>query len=241
MGIGIDVAVQGMALKERELELIANNLSNSNTAGFREQRIAFESSLLKQQTDARGVTEKIYFPEATSLTSFVPGAYLSTGNSLDVAIQGEGFFEVQTDQGAFYTRNGALSLDAQGRLVTSTGASIMGAEGNLEIKTPGKIQISSKGDITNNGESVGRLKVVRFQNLKNLKPVGNNLYTTIDSPETLESPSVLQGRIEGSNATLVQNLGKMIEVSRQYETYQRVIKTHERMDQEIASSLGRLS
>ncbi len=240
---GVENAIASMKLKEQELEVVAHNISNSNTTGFKEERIVFERILKQQQAGAPASAEEQFELKARKVVDFRPGDIQSTSNPLDVALQGEGFFEVQSRGGTFYTRNGSFVLDEQARLVNQAGDVVMGSQGPIVLREGGKVDISESGQVTLNGEEVGQVKVVTFEDMSKLSPAGNTLFRAEEGalPKVATDVSVLQGKTETSNTNLVMGLVRLMQVAREYETYQRVLKNQGKMDEAAVSSLGRLS
>ena len=161
MNRGIYPILSGALAHERRMQVFANNMANVNTAGFKQDEQAFKSIFpqyhavvttggrpggLTQQIMARpfGPSERVFVAPHQIKTTFEPGRIRLTGNPLDVAIQGPGFFEVQTPQGLRYTRNGMLSLDNQRRLMTGLGYPVMGMKGEIKIP-PGKLEVDDTG------------------------------------------------------------------------------------------------
>lgn len=170
--------LSGALAQERQMQVFANNMANVNTAGFKQDDQGFTSVLaraqvsgaalghqagLGQQIGVRpaGSAERVFVAPHTMHTSFEAGRIRITGNPLDMAITGRGFFEVKTPQGLRYTRNGMLSLDGQGRLVTNLGYPVMGTKG--EIKVPsGSVQVTKEGAVHVDGKPVATIKVMEF-------------------------------------------------------------------------------
>jgi flagellar basal-body rod protein FlgF len=240
---GVDASIACMKLKEQELEVVAHNIANANTNGFKEERVIFERVLKEQQGAAAASGIKQYDVKARKVVDFRPGDIQTTGNQLDLAIQGDGFFEIQTDKGNFYTRNGSFALDSQGRIVTQQGGVVMGSQGPIVLKEGSNIQIAQTGSINLDGEEVGQVKIVTFDDLSKLNPAGTTLFEAGagTQPKVVENPSLLQGKSETSNTNIVLGLVRMMEVARQHETYEKVLRNQGKMDETAVGSLGRVS
>jgi flagellar basal-body rod protein FlgF len=211
-------AVEGLM---REYNIIANNLANISTAGFKRRCNAFSKLL-----DAHGVQNVFESGNDVSLTSafdFSQGTLIDTGNTLDLAICGKGFFVVQTAEGPLYTRNGAFHLNTNNQLVDLSGRTVLGANGPITIPEEVKlsqINISSDGSISANGNPIGKLKIVDFKDTENkLESAGLNCYRAAKDavPADAENATVRQGCLENSNVQMVEELVDMITVSRLYE------------------------
>lgn len=239
MTIGMFSTLSGMKMKESELEVVAHNLANVATSGFKENRVAFEAVLGNQ-----GQRSELPDANATPFAvmgkvkhNLLDGPSLSTSNPLDVAIQGEGFFEVQTEQGTVYTRDGGFSLNRTGELVTLKGDRVMGANGALTIGSGSPITISGNGSIWVGEEERGRLKLVKFVDPEKLTPVGAASFRAEEGaqPTVVTDPTVVQGRLEGSNVNVTLNLVRLIEIARQYQMYQKAMNEQERLSREAAA------
>ncbi|NIR48910.1 MAG: flagellar hook-basal body complex protein, partial [candidate division Zixibacteria bacterium] len=172
---------------------------------------------------------------------FSPGNLRKTDNPLDVAISGDGFFVVQTEEGNFYTRNGSFRLDATGRLVTQDGYSVLTDAGELQIHG-GSVRLSESGEIVMNDQIVGRLRLVTFEDLRSLEKVGDAHFRLREGAE-LELPAaetnLRPGYLEGSNVNSISEMVSMIELNRQYELGQRAIKTQDETLERLINQAGR--
>jgi flagellar basal-body rod protein FlgF len=239
MSIGIYSALSAMKLKEEELDVTAHNIANANTPGFKENLLSFEALLSKYQsgsgeTPFAGVGEKV--------VNFEQGSLLSTHNPLDIGLQGKGLLEVQTDSGSFYTRSGSLALDSGGYLVTTSGGRVMGTGGAIHLDQQGQVSISPAGNISVNGQEQGKLRIVGFAK-GDLEPVGASLFRAKagSQPQEDKETTVLQGSLESSNTNVMKNLIKLMEVSRDYQAYQKVMSAQSKVDEVGASSIGKIS
>ncbi len=239
---GIYSALSGMKMKELELESVAHNIANINTVGFKEEKLSFES-VLSQEQDQEGVSSTPFVQVKEHTINFSNGAVMTTNNPMDMALQGDGFFQVQNEKGTFYTRNGTFALNTQGDLVTQDGDRVMGTNGVIHLDEGAKVEISTNGTIKANGEDIGQVKVIRFDDPQKLSSVGAMLFKAEDSAQTSEGTDtqVLQGKLESSNTNMMMGLVHLIDISRQYQMYQKVISNGAKLDQEGASSLGKIS
>ncbi|MCK5145270.1 flagellar hook-basal body protein [bacterium] len=214
-------------------EVIANNLANINTTGFKKDRI-FQTLLDDQQTDLATTVQPI--------TVFEQGALRETQNLSNVAIQGEGFFVVDTAQGPGYTRNGNFQLNAHGQLVTDKGHTIMGLNGPVEGR--GSMGINEKGEVFFDGQLSDTLNVVVFPDGTPLKKVGNGLYGLTDPQAVgLETPSgnfiVKQGFVEESNVNGIEEMIRMITVYRNFEADEKVMRTQDEILNQVVNEISR--
>ena len=170
--------LSGALAQERQMQVFANNMANVNTAGFKQDDQAFKSVMASAQAAMpafahpagfgeqigmrpSGPAERVFVAPHEVRTSFEAGRIRITGNPLDTAIQGSGFFEVKTPQGVRYTRSGMFSLDSHRRLVTNLGHPVMGTKGEIKVP-PGTIQVNTQGGIDVDGQPVAMLKVMDF-------------------------------------------------------------------------------
>ncbi|MEO5340169.1 MAG: flagellar basal-body rod protein FlgF [Magnetococcus sp. MYC-9] len=266
MDSGLFAAVNGALRAEMRMDLLANNLANVSTTGFKENEITFDSYMTKpgpQQfplpdgsfmglhgpntipfpfsnpaTNAYSVT----YPRASGThTNLAQGGISPTGSALDVAIDGQGFFVLSTPEGRRYTRDGAFAVNAQGELVSKDGYAVMGAGGTSLTVGSGRIEISPDGTIANAASTVGRLMRVGLP-AESLEKVGGNLYKApVDQEINMDTAtgSFLQGFLEQSNANVVRGMTQMIEVNRAFELYMQMIKALDGLDGQ-AVQIGRL-
>ncbi|MBI5137083.1 MAG: flagellar basal-body rod protein FlgF [Nitrospirae bacterium] len=204
---------------EARLAVLANNLANANTPGYKADQLRF-TEVLDAATQTPGVRMDQFLTDAT-------GPMQQTGNPLDVAIVGDGFFVVDTPEGPRFTRDGGFRLGADGMLVNGSGHPVMGEGAPIAIDPQaGQITVQGDGTVLADGVAAGRIDVVTFPDAPPRKAGGNLFTGTGETP--LELPKVLQGSLEGSNVEAVLEMTRMIEISRGYETYQKLIQA---MDQ----------
>ncbi len=223
----LQVIGAGLKALEQQLDVVAGNLANASTPGYRRSAASirmFESFLEGGYWD-KGQS----IPVQTARIDFSPGDTSVTGNALDVAIQSpEGFFEVTLDDGSVgYTRNGRFSRNPTGELATRSGMRVSGEGGGpIVLANTGPISIAEDGTVLVDNESVGKIKVVDFASPEHLKRGRRG--TLVAPPEaairTMEAPSLQTGAYEGSNVRATKELVRLIEAQRSYERKNRVIK-----------------
>ncbi len=245
--LGLLETLEGGRLLERRLNVSANNLANVDTPGFKKDRLTFREVLMRKYP--RGWRT---FKEVTVQTDFQQGPVEFTGNPLDVAIVGEGFFKVQTPQGVAYTRAGNFRLDAQRRLVTPEGYPVL-ANGAPIIVDPGlakgglitlpneRFLINADGTVSVDGTEVGRLDVVTFADLSVLKKRGENLFVPSEGAQEIpvENPDLRQGYLEQSNADPLEEMVNLIEIQREFEAIQKGIKSETENTSRMIETYGR--
>jgi flagellar basal-body rod protein FlgF len=225
-----------MAL-QRELDVVANNLANLNTTGFKGDGNIFHEHLMagaKHEHFANPDRRMSYVVDRASWINFSQGSVQPTGNPLDLAIDGDAFLVVQTPRGERYTRNGALQINAQGQLVTGDGLAVLGDNGPITFQ-PGDrgIAISREGTITvREGQNVnesqrGKLRLVAFAQPGRLRKDGSNLFAAPDGLAPQAAPTtagVQQGMIEKSNVRSIAEMTRMIEITRTYSQVATLIQ-----------------
>lgn len=238
-----------MAL-ERQFDVVANNLANLNTTGFKASSSVFQEFLMPVARDSsfRGSDAQMHSVLDRGIyRDFGQGAIQQTGNPLDVALAGDGFFAVQTANGERYTRNGAMQINANGQLVTLDGNAVAGENGPIVFQpTDHDISISADGRITvlegpTTAETFrGRIRVVNFAQPQQLQQTGGNLYTAPQgiAPQPATNVRVLQGAIEGSNVNGVLEMTRMVEINR---TYSLIASLLQSQDEQHRTSVDKLS
>lgn len=219
----------------RQMDVIANNLANTNTNGFKAERLTFAELVTSKAANpgASGPGARISFPAAAGTIADPRDGHLqTTGNQLDVGLTGPGYFTVETPGGARYTRDGRFELDGQGRIVTRDGFALLDRGGQPLAVPAGtsKIEISDTGRITSDQGQIGEIQIVKFDSDMVLRKIGANLYETDAPPQPIDAETrVKQGMVEASNVQSIFEISNMIEVQRRYQASQRIIEAeHER-------------
>jgi flagellar basal-body rod protein FlgF len=233
------IALSRATALERQMQIVANNVANMNTTGFKSESPLFIEFVQKPQKDEQ-------FSMVMDLASFrntANGPINMSGNPLDLALEGDGYFTVATSDGPRYTRAGNFSLNDARELVTSSGLPVLD-DGGSTITIPAntaEIRIAQDGSVATEAGPVGRIGVVRFEREQNMVQLGNNLYQTNEIPVAAPETKVQQGFLEGSNVQSVLEMNSMIEINRQYQSVQRLLQgEHERL-RNAYQKLSRLS
>ena len=253
MNAALWAAKTGLDAQQTEMAVISNNLANVNTTGFKEDRAVFEDLLYQNQTQAGADTSQTtQSPSGMSIGTGVQvvatekdysqGSLTQTGNPLDVAVQGQGFFQIQMPDGTLgYTRDGTFQTNAQGQLVTSSGYLVQpgitipqGAQ-SVTIGSDGTVSVTLAGQST--ATQIGQLQLANFINPPGLQPIGQNLLVQsaasgspqTGSPGTNGLGTLTQGQLESSNVNVVEELVNMIQTQRAYEMNSKAISTVDQM------------
>lgn len=253
MNRALRAAATGMFAQQLNVDVIANNLANVNTTGFKKSRAEFED-LMYQTMKASGASQNPNTQQSTeiqvgngtvpvaTIKSFVQGDVQPTNNPLDVAIEGEGFLQIRRSDGTFaYTRDGALKISGEGTLVTSQGyiiepgISFSSEISSVSIGRDGTIEAIGVGETT--ATKVGQLELAKFVNPGGLRAIGNNLFVeTQASGKPIVGAAgsegfgeLQQGYLESSNVDVVEEMVSMIVAQRAYEINSKTIKTVEDM------------
>ena len=251
---GINIAASGMISVLNQNDIIANNLANINTPGFKQLMPTFKNIHDSKIYDA---TNKNDSPEENvigsisagsaidaSMLDFKQGAISKTNSPLDVAINGKGFFCIESDGKECYSRNGRFSLNEEGELVTSAGNKVLGENGrsiSIDVQMGGinDVVIAADGRILQKGAEVDRLKMVDFEDKSKLQMMGNSLFSSGgEKPVELENVALSQGYIEGSNANVIESMINSITGARTYETLSSVIKNSNATLKQTVTQVG---
>jgi len=222
----------------RKNEIVANNLANINTTGFKKDRLFLE--LL--ETDETALQQVDY------QTDFGNGQLKATGNPLDVALKGDGYLTVELENGErALTRDGGLRFSPEGRLETNDGLPVMGENGTIDISSVGSvirdITITLSGEIYANDQLIDTLQVVDYENPQSLEKIGGNRFMpTNESIESSVSPDVefKQGFLENSNVNPVEEMVQLVEIQRQFESVQRMIRSLDETFKLAANQVGKV-
>ena len=231
----------------RAMDVIANNIANASTPGFKREAAKFEEfvAMMRPAEGQTGMQPVSFVKDAGLMRDSSQGNIEQTGATYDVAIAGPGYFAIQTPAGVRYTRDGHFSLDNNGNLVTSQGYQVQGDGGPILI-TPndGEINIAPDGTISSVvngiGNQLAKLKVVEFPNISALTKLGANLYSTTQTATTSTAATVRQGALEASNVQPIIEISHMIEVMRSYEATASLTKSQEDMMRQAINQLGQM-
>ncbi len=247
MSQALYAAVSGAYNTQLRLDILTNNLANVNTVGFKEDKLYFH--LPEADEEPKTLQEGEGFsisPPAQpydTRTDFTPSPLRPTGNVLDMALEGEGFFCVQTPQGTEYTRRGDFSLTQDGKLITKEGYPVLGKKGEIVLQGR-KITVNETGEISVDGNPVDTLKVVGIKQPDMLKKVSSTLFAPENEgagEKEIKAFKIKQGFLETSGVNGVRTMTEMIEVMRGYESYQKVIQFLSEATKKSINEVGKLA
>lgn len=227
MDSGYYAAMSGLVARTQALDTAAANLANAQTPGYRAEREYFRSALLGPDSiDSQlGRTVNNFGLLGGDQLSMAQGALQATGNPLDLAIEGQGFFQVQTAIGLRYTRDGGFHRAQSGQLVTSTGEPVLSAAGQTIQIPPGQVSVGADGAISVAGGVVATVGVVTFPSGAQLTPEGANRYVAPQgvAPQITKNATVHQGALESANQDVIQGSLDLIVMQRQAEMMQKAV------------------
>lgn len=230
------IALSRQQALRTEMDIVANNIANVNTPGYRAEKMVFNEYLERTRPG-----ERLSFVEDVGLArDLSEGPISQTGNPLDVALSGPGFFALNTDLGERYTRNGRFGLNAQGELVATDGHRVQGVGGG-PIVVPGEggpVSIAGDGTVSNGEGVLGRLRIVGFEDERDMRRAAGGLFATDQVPEENAPATVVQGALEGSNVEAVIEITRMMEVLRRYQSVQRMLQNDHERQQRAIRNLG---
>ncbi len=234
---GIHTSAMAMRQNVVRQDLTANNLANADTVGYKRDRL-FASDLLAAQDAGAADLSK---PNAGRFTDMSSGAYQPTGADLDFAIQGEGFFVVSDGSKDLFTRNGHFLRTSEGALVDNLGRKLQGEGGEITLPT-GVVNLSPDGEISVNGTTVDRLKIVKFEDTAQLSKEEGSAFSALNgaAPVPRENPAIRQGFLESSNVDTVREMVEMIATARSYEINAKLVAAQDDSLRHSVGELGRV-
>jgi flagellar basal-body rod protein FlgF len=228
----------------KELDVVANNIANADTAGFKVESLMVGADPATP-TAAPGSRPLQFVTDNGLSRDFSQGALTQTGGSYDLGLRGQGFFQVQTAGGTRYTRDGHFSLDAQGQIVTAAGDPVLSEGGSPIAIDPTKPPplIGQDGTVTQGQQIAGKIGVVNFTSLTALQKVGGGYYQNVSNIGSQAAPStkVEQGMIENSNVNPITQITRLIEVSRAYEQIANIMTQTGSVYDESIQRLGKVN
>lgn len=257
MDRGLAALVSGMISGQREMDVITNNLANVNTVGFRRQEcVSTDFSVFMQNAQmslSSSADEALQMANlisnrsqdgvvASATINLENGAHQRTGNSLDLAIEGPGFFTVQTPEGLMYTRNGRFSLNEEGYICTPEGYQLLSDSGPIQYDgtekdfKPSELKVDKDGNIYDGSQNLGALRIAQVEDSSEIEYAGGSYFVTKDGselPNVTDGTTIHQGFVELSNVSAINEMARMIEVQRTFETYQKIYQEQEQLQSKL--------
>ncbi len=236
------LAAAGMQARMQSLDLVANNLANSSTSGYKTDGEFY--TLFTSESAGEDETGPSSVPMIQrQWTDFGQGLLEPTNNPLDFGISGKGFFVVQGPSGPLYTRNGNFRFSAGGALVTGEGYPLLQQNGQpFQANTSQPLEVSREGEITQNGKSLGSVKIADFQNSAGLTKFGANYFTNTTGQDPVETTGtqIYQGKIEASNVSASHGAVRIVGLSRQFEMMQKAISLSNDMGKQAIEQVAKV-
>lgn len=240
MGSGMYSALSGNLAKMQALDAYTNNMTNATTYGYKKDRVIFQSFLDDESQNERNKGINFVRPPQ-QFVDFEAGAHQPTGGAFDFAIEGEGFFKVEGEDGIYFTRLGQFRRGEDGTLMFAGRYKLLGAEGRPLVVPSGELEIDSEGRITNEGGQIGTLALFAIENTWLLEKRGGGMFRLPPDQKTspVEEPKLIRGNLEGSNVNLMQEMALMMNSLRSFEAYQKILKTYKEIGSK-ANEIGSL-
>jgi flagellar basal-body rod protein FlgF len=244
MSDGIWSAASGATTLLMSLDATANNLANANTPGYKADQAVFREHLMSAVRGGHAVKEMRFSAVDAFAHDYAPGPITSTGRPLDVAIQGDGFFAVGTDQGERYTRCGSFDMTQKGELITATGARVLNEAGKpITVPRDAKsVRVMANGSIEADGATIAHLKLVKFAKQAALDKDGSLLFKAnqASGPARVAPADLQTEAVEGANTSVVLGMTGMVTTTRTFDAIERVIDAFSEADRRAASDIGRV-
>lgn len=242
-------AASGLRSRMEALDILSNNLANSNTGGYKVDREFYSLYQGEQATAANGQQPATLPVIQKAWTDFQQGLLTPTDNPLDLALQGKGFFTVDGPSGPLYTRNGAFKLSTTGVLTTMDGYPVRGVSSpnqlpkKIQTVSQGPIQITADGTVQQDGQSLGQIQLVDFPNGNALDKMGNSYFRLMDpkvKPIPAKDVTVNQGKVENSNVAPAESAVRLVDLMRQYEMLQKAVSVSADMNKQAIDQVARV-
>ena len=234
-------ASSGMRSRVEALDMLANNLANAATSGYKLDREFY--SLFTGDAGADGEGQIAQLPQVKShWTDFTQGTLVPTGNPLDLALDGQGFFVINSPTGPRYTRNGSFQLSTAGVLTAPDGYPVAGTTGQIQTQSQAPIEVTADGAVQQEGQVIGQLQIVDFKDKTALEKMGNSYFVNSKPAQqpTPAQPQVVQAHVEGSNVSPAEAAVRLVGVMRQSEMLQKAISTATDMNKQALQEVAKV-
>jgi flagellar basal-body rod protein FlgF len=231
-----------MVAQQRALDVRAENIANVNTPGFKGESVMFSDYLLQQRgvsTPPGGGTVQMVQDRAT-WRDFQEGQMEKTGNALDLALRGDGFFTVNTPRGPRYTRSGRFSISQAGQIVDMGGNPLVGTDGRpITVSADDtNLTVTTDGSISSNAGQIGKFRIVRFDDQQSMQAEGSSLFNTTQPARVVAQPNVMQGAVEGANIQPIVQLTQMMSEMRDYQDASQFVDAEAKREQSAIDQIG---
>lgn len=231
---GIYIAISSAVLKQAQLDIIAQNLANANTVGYKREYVTFSDYLISEGIVVSD--DKIMTNFNKVVYDFTRGELVKTDKPLDIAIEGDGFIALEGNR---YTRRGDLNIDDEGYLVNFKGIRVLGEDGFIYVGKGVVPKIKSDGTVVVDEKEVGKIKIVNFDRLEDLKKTDSTIFFTTQEEKEAEV-NIISGYLEASNVNSVYEMITMIEVLRDFESYQKAVQIFDESVNKVVNDIARI-
>ncbi|PLX67828.1 MAG: flagellar biosynthesis protein FlgG [Denitrovibrio sp.] len=246
---GLYTATSGMAMQQKRMDIIASNLANINTVGHKKEIPVFSEYIPNKTEHTNDIIRDSDYNKMINSTvrlhdikvSFEQGYLKETGQELDMALGNpKAFFAVDTPFGIRFTRDGSFTTNDRNELTTMEGYNIVSNINTAQaVRIPEGAVVTEEGDILVDGAPIGAIDILEFEDTANLQKSGKNLYIAVDAlPQPAENPGLITGYLEGSNVNPIDEMVRMIEASRGFESYSKIIASFETMNAKAVNEVG---
>ena len=238
------VALSRQMTLQRELNIVANNIANVDTTGFKVEGTMVKTDPATGAMMADGPPSLKFVIDDGVTRDFTQGTLRQTDGAFDLGIEGQGFFRIQTASGERFTRDGRFTLSPEGKLTTQDGDAVQGESGEITVNPElGAVSIAVDGTVSQGANKVGKIDVVTFDDLASLSKTGDNQFRNTSNlqPQPATAARVHQGMLEGSNVNSVLQVTRLIEISRAYESMARTIENSAELSRRSVERLGRVA
>jgi len=237
------IAASGLQSRMQALDLVANNLANATTGGFKLDQEFYSLFTAADDESEDGFATRLPLIEK-QWTDFSQGVLAPTGSPLDFAISGKGFFAVKGRSGTLYTRNGSFQLSTTGQLTTAEGYEVLDTKGQpIQTNSAASVEVGSDGTVTQSGTNIGQIQVAAFADPSILQKAGNSYFSVGKdaNPTPATGATVQQGRIENSNVAPAEFAVRLVDLMRQFEMLQKAITISTDMNKQALTEVARVS
>lgn len=235
------VSLSAQVSLRRQLDVVANNVANMNTTGFKADRMVF-AEVMARAGGATAADNPSFVVDKHTWTDYSAGSLRQTNSDLDVAISGDGFFSVETEAGVAYTRDGRFGISPEGILVSANGHPVLDADGG-QIAIPansGAINIAKDGTVSAGGGAIARIGVFAAPEAQTFERIGGGLFRSQAELEPVENPSVAQGMLEDSNVNGIVAMTDLINITRAYGHADALAESADKLQRDAVAKIGRV-